>query len=68
MRAALDRILEPGLHAVQIDGLPTNFDPNTMMLINPEVTVLGARDFRTYQGATIGPGAAMLDYRVSVRS
>ena len=32
VRTGLDRILEPGNHTVQIDGLPTNFDQNTMMV------------------------------------
>ena len=68
VRTGLDRILEPGLHTVQIDGLPTNFDQNTMMVVNPEVTLLGAHDFRSYQGATTGPGAAIaLDLSVAAR-
>jgi len=68
IRTSLDRILEPGLHAVQIDGLPTNFDQTTMMVINPEITLLGSRDFRTYQGATTGPGAAItLEVSVAAR-
>ena len=68
VRTSLDRILEPGMHTVQIDGLPTNFDQNTMMVVNPEVTLLGAHDFRSYQSATTGPGAAIaLDLRVAAR-
>jgi hypothetical protein len=68
VRARLDRILEPGMHAVSIDGLPTNFDQNTLMVTNPEITLLGARDFRTYQGATTGPGAAItLEVSVAAR-
>jgi hypothetical protein len=68
VRAGLDRVLEPGLHAVLIDGLPTTFDQNTVMITNPEVTLLGARDFRTYQGATTGAGAAItLDVQVAAR-
>lgn len=68
VRTALDRILEPGYHTVQIDGLPTNFDQHTMMVTNPEVTLMGAHDYRTYQGATTGPGAAIaLDVAVAAR-
>jgi hypothetical protein len=68
VRARLDRILEPGMHAVSIDGLPTNFDQTTIMVTDPEITLLGARDFRTYQGATTGPGAAItLDVSVAAR-
>jgi len=68
VRTRLDRILEPGLHAVSIDGLPTNFDQNTIMVTDPEISLLGARDFRTYQGATTGPGAAItLDVSVAAR-
>jgi len=68
VRTGLDRILEPGVHAVQIDGLPSNFDQNTIMVTNPEITLLGVRDFRNYQGATTGPGAAItLDVSVAAR-
>jgi hypothetical protein len=68
VRARLDRLLDPGVRAVTIDGLPANFDQNTIMVTNPEVTLLGVRDFRTYQGATAGAGAAItLDLSVAAR-
>lgn len=68
VRTQLDRTLEPGEHAVLVDGLPTNFDQNSLMVVSPAVTLLGTRDFRTYQGATTGPGAAItLDVSVAAR-
>jgi len=47
VRTVLDRILEPGMHTVQIDGLPTNFDQDSMMVTNPDIVLVGARDYRT---------------------
>lgn len=68
VRTQLDRILEPGVHAVTIDGLPASFDQDSIMISDPEVTLLGARDFRSYQGATTGAGAAItLDLSVAAR-
>lgn len=68
VRTRLDRVLEPGIHAVSVDGLPSNFDQDSIMITNPEITLLGARDVRSYQGATTGPGAAItLDVSVAAR-
>jgi len=68
VRAGLDRILEPGAHTVRVDGLPTNFQQDTLMILDPEVTLLGTHGFVTYQGATTGPGASVnLDVDVAAR-
>ncbi len=68
VRTGLDRILEPGFHTVEIGSLPTNFDQTSLMVTDYAVTLLGVRDYRTYQGATSGPGAAItIDIEVSER-
>lgn len=68
VRTGLDRILEPGFHTIEVGGLPTNFDQSTLMVTDYAVTLLGVRDYRTYQGATSGPGAAItIDVEVTER-
>lgn len=68
VRSELDRILEPGVHTIEISGLPTHFDQSTLMVSTQAVTLLGVRNLRTYQGATSGPGTAItLDIDVSER-
>ena len=68
VRTGLDRILEPGAYTVRVDGLPTNFQQDTLMILNPEVTLLGTHGFVTYQGATTGPGASVnIDLDVAAR-
>ena len=59
VRTDLERVLGSGEHTLRLDGLPTNFDQASLMVLNPEVTLLGAHGFRTYQGATSGSGAAV---------
>jgi hypothetical protein len=68
VRTGLDRILEPGTYTVRVDGLPTNFQQDTLMILNPEVTLLGTHGLLTYQGATTGPGASVnIDLDVAAR-
>lgn len=68
VRTELDYILETGTHTVRVDGLPTQLDPTTLLVIDPQVTLLGAHSFRTYQSSSEGAGASIdLDLEVSGR-
>ncbi|MEE9132793.1 MAG: hypothetical protein V3U13_04465 [Gemmatimonadota bacterium] len=65
VRRDLDRVITPGIHTVRIDGLPTNIDPSSLIVLNEGVTLLGAHGFRSYQDAASGSGASMdLDLEV----
>ncbi len=68
VRQEVDRALEPGEHTIRIDGLPTNLDHASLMVLNEDVTLLGVHSFRSYQDATSGPGASVdIDVRVAKR-
>ncbi len=66
VRRDVDRALRAGTHTVRIDGLPTNLDPASLTVLNPEVTLLGVHGLRSYQDAARGSGAS-LDLDLSVR-
>ena len=68
VREELERSIEAGMHTVRIEGLPTNVDRTSIMVLNPGVIVLGAHGYRTYQDASGGPGASLdLDLQVERR-
>jgi hypothetical protein len=67
VRSEVDRVVTPGVHTVRIDGLPTNIDPSSVIVLNAGVTLLGAHGFRTYQDPA-GSGASLdLDLEVERR-
>jgi hypothetical protein len=59
VRREVERILPAGIHTVRVEGLPTNIDPSSLIVLNEGVTLLGARGFRSYQDASTGPGASL---------
>ncbi len=59
VRMDLDRTIAPGQHTVRIDGLPTNLDQSSLVVLNDGVTLLGAHSFRSYQSPASGPGASL---------
>ncbi len=66
VRHQVDRILTPGVHTVRVDGLPTNLDPSSLVVLNESVTLLGTHGLRSYQDAASGPGASLdLDLEVT---
>lgn len=65
VRQHVDRILEAGNATVRIEGLPTSFDPTSLVVLNPEVVLLGARDLRTYQGSDAAGASLALDLQVN---
>lgn len=68
VRMPLGRILEPGNHAVKVEGLPTNLDQESLMVANAAATLRGVRDYRTIQSPTVGPSAGLtLDLEVYSR-
>lgn len=65
VRQEVERPLGVGAHTVRIEGLATNLDPSSLVVLNPGVTVLGAHGFRSYQDVASGPGASIdLDLEV----
>lgn len=65
VRVGMERPLRPGSHTVRVEGLPTNVDASSLIVLNDGVTLLGTHGFRSYQSAAGGPGASIeLDLRV----
>lgn len=65
VRHEIGRPLPAGTQTVRIDGLPTNADVSSLLVLNADVTLLGTHGFRSYQDAA-GSGAALdLDLEVS---
>ncbi len=68
VRRDVPRVLSSGTQTVRIDGLPTNLDPSSLVVLNGEITLLGAHGFRSYQDVASGPGASIdLDLDVASR-
>jgi hypothetical protein len=68
VRQEVDRVLEPGVHTIRVDGLPTNLDHASLIVLNEEATLLGVHSYRSYQDATAGPGASVdIDLNVAKR-
>lgn len=59
VRVEMQRPLMPGTHTVRVEGLPTNVDASSLIVLNRGVTLLGTHGFRTYQSAAGGPGASI---------
>ena len=59
VRMEVERRLAPGIHTVRIDGLPTNIDPSSLIVLDEGITLLGAHSFRSYQDVATGPGASI---------
>jgi hypothetical protein len=69
VRREVSRVLPAGMHTVRVEGLPTNTDPSSLIVLNEGVTLLGARGFRSYQDAAAGPGASLdLDLDVEIQT
>jgi len=65
VRRSVEVTLAPGARGVTIDGLPTNMDPSSLIVLNPDLTLTGAHGFRSYQDPVSGAGASMsLDLEV----
>ena len=65
VRRSLDIVLTPGSRTVRVDGLPTNMDRSSLIVLNDGVTLLGTHGFRSYQDAASGSGASLdLDLEV----
>lgn len=54
VRATLDRPVQAGESTVRVDGLPGNMDPASLVVLDPEVTLLGVHGRRNYQSAEEG--------------
>jgi hypothetical protein len=59
VRREVERFLPAGMHTVRVEGLPTNIDPSSLIVLDEGVTLLGVRGFRSYQDASTGPGASL---------
>ena len=68
VRMEVERALREGAHTVRIDGLPSNIDPSSLIVLNRGVTLLGVHGQRSYQDASTGPGTSLdLDLEVGRR-
>jgi hypothetical protein len=66
VRRSVEMTLAPGSRTVNVDGLPTNMDPSSLIVLNADVTLLGTHGFRSYQDPVSGSGASVnLDLEVS---
>ncbi len=66
VRQRVERPLSRGSHTIRVDGLPTNMDPSSLVVLSPGVTLLGTHGLRSYQDAASGPGASLdLDLEVN---
>jgi hypothetical protein len=59
VRMQVERVLPAGVHTVRIDGLPSNIDPSSLIVLGAGVTLLGAHGYRSYQDAATGSGASL---------
>ena len=59
VRMQVERVLPAGVHTVRIDGLPSNIDPSSLIVLGDQVTLLGAHGYRSYQDAATGSGASL---------
>lgn len=66
VRREVSRQVPAGTQTIRIDGLPTNTDVSSLVVLNEDVTLVGTHGFRTYQDAATGSGAA-LDLDLEVR-
>jgi hypothetical protein len=70
VRQQVERLLEPGAHTVRVDGLPTNLDASSLIVLSEGVTLQGVHGQRNYQEPATGPGASLeldLDVRRRVQ-
>lgn len=66
VRQRVERPLGQGSHTIRVDGLPTNMDPSSLVVLSAGVTLLGTHGLRSYQDAASGPGASLdLDLEVN---
>ncbi|UCC49061.1 MAG: DUF4139 domain-containing protein [Gemmatimonadota bacterium] len=67
-RQEVERTLEPGAHTVRVDGLPTNIDASSLIVLNDGATLQGVHGQRNYQDPASGPGTSLeLDLEVQRR-
>ena len=65
VRATVDRPIADGEQTVRVDGLPANLQPTSLVVLDPEATLLGVHGRRTYQSAEEGNAVSLaLDLRV----
>lgn len=65
VRATVDRPLEAGEQTIRVDGLPSNVDPTSLVVLDPGATLLGVHGRRSYQSAEDGNALSLaLDLRV----
>lgn len=54
VRATVDRPVQAGESTIRVDGLPGNMDPTSLVVLDPEATLLGVHGRRNYQSAEEG--------------
>lgn len=60
VRTRVEQVLEAGQTTVRIDGLPSGFDPASLVILDPAVELLGTHGLRAYQdGGRRGVSLAM---------
>ena len=60
VRTRIEVILDAGESTVRVDGLPSSFDPSSLMVLDPEVELLGIHGLRSYQdGSRRGVSVAL---------
>ncbi len=65
VRRNIEMTLAPGARTVSVDGLPTNMDPSSLVVLSADATLVGAHGFRSYQDPVSGAGASVnLDLEV----
>jgi hypothetical protein len=65
VRTQIALVLEPGEATIRIDDMPSSFDPTSLVVLNPEVELLGTHGLRTYQDAGSRGASLALDLSVS---
>lgn len=65
VRASVERTLEPGERTVRLDGLPSNLQVSSLLVLNEGTSLLGVHGRRNYQSPQEGNAVSLeLDLRV----
>lgn len=65
VRVTVDRTLQPGEHTVRVEGLPSNLEASSLLVLNDRTTLLGVHGRRSYQSAREGNAVSLeLDLQV----
>jgi len=66
VRATIERPIRTGEQTVRLDGLPANIDLESLVVLDPGLTLLGVHDRRTYQSSGSGNEVSLaLDVRAA---